>query len=154
MYIAVVTLLMLVLPSLSVLIEALLGTPLAAVALVAKWFVFWGVGLRLGIAGVRQIARPELTARMLGIAHDDAHLVIRELGFANLGIGLVAIASLAVPGWVLAAAASGAVFYALAGLQHLRHTPRDRDQDVAMVSDLGIAALLAAVLALSAVKVG
>ena len=49
MYYAVVILLMAVFPVLSMLWDQSTGTPIVEAAL--KWFVFWPVGLRLGLAG-------------------------------------------------------------------------------------------------------
>ena len=65
MYIVMVTALMLVLPALSIGAEVLAGGTAFTAALVLKWFAFWSVGLRLFLAGVRQIARPEFTAMMI-----------------------------------------------------------------------------------------
>ena len=99
--------------------------------------------MRLSLAGVRQIAQPRYTARViLGLKSDDVLLVVRELGFANVGIGLVGLASLAVPAWQLAAALTGGVFYGLAGVNHALQPHRNRLENVAMVSDVLAAALL------------
>ena len=64
MYFIFLALFLFVLPAISVLVEALLrrgGADL--MPLVGKWFVFWGVGVRLFIAGVRQVAQPRFTPR-------------------------------------------------------------------------------------------
>ena len=59
--------------------------------LVFRWFVFWGVGVRLFVAGVRQVAQPSFTAReIFHLASPDAEVIVRELGFANLCFGLAA----------------------------------------------------------------
>jgi hypothetical protein len=65
MYFAAVILLMLVLPAVSVAIEAL-RTPGGAdlMALVGKWFTFWAVGARLFLAGATQSLRPQPTSRI------------------------------------------------------------------------------------------
>lgn len=144
MYILVVTLLMLVMPLSSVAIES--GSSAGLVALLLKWFVFWGVGVRLAVAGLRQTVKPALTAELLGIKSSDANFVIRELGFANLAIGSLGIASLSAPAWLHGAALAGAIFYALVGIQHVLAPHRTRDENVAMVSDLAIAIVLAALL--------
>ena len=102
--------------------------------------------MRLALAGVRQIAQPNYTARViLGLKSDDVLLVVRELGFANLAAGLVGLLSLFVPSWRLAAALSGGTFYLLAGVHHAFQADRTRLESVAMTSDLLAAAILLAV---------
>ena len=52
MYTVIVVLLMLVLPAISVVVEHLLSPDLPLMSLLAKWYVFWAVGVRLGMAGL------------------------------------------------------------------------------------------------------
>jgi hypothetical protein len=60
MYFASIVLLMLVLPLTSIGIQSLIGgSGVLTAALVAKWFIFWMVGARLLVAGLRQIAQPD-----------------------------------------------------------------------------------------------
>ena len=95
MYIVAVASLMLVFPMASIANQAMLspqGAPSAFI--VARWFVFWAVGVRLLVAGVRQIVQPRFTAeKILGIKDPDAALLVREFGFANVAIGSAAAAS-------------------------------------------------------------
>ena len=145
MYLAVVLLLMLVLPVGSAAVELILHAASGpAVLIVAgKWFVFWGVGGRLALAGIRQIARPGLTLEgILGVKGDEAFVIVRELGFANLAIGTVALCSIFAPAWVLPSALAGLIFYALAGIGHVRKHERNRDENIALISDLFMAAVL------------
>ena len=142
MYYIVVVVLMLVLPAGSIIGDMGRGAALTPL-LVAKWYVFWAVGWRLLLAGVRQVAQPGYTARaILGLKSDDALIVVRELGFANIAIGTLGIASIAVASWQLAAALAGGIFYALAGVAHLLQPHRNRLETVAMLSDLFAAAVL------------
>ena len=143
MYPFIIAAFMVVLPGLSVAAEtAFRGVPLSIV-LVAKWFVFWMVGIRLLAAGVRQIAQPEYTARtILKLTGNDALVVIRELGFGNVAMGLLGIASLPVPDWRSAAALVGGVFYGLAAGNHVLQRKRGRLQNLAMVSDAFAAIVL------------
>ena len=63
MYLTSVVLLMLVLPAACVIGQIAWSAGAADVMpLVGKWFVFWMVGVRLFIAGVRQVAQPQFTA--------------------------------------------------------------------------------------------
>jgi hypothetical protein len=87
--------------------------------LVGKWFAFWAVGVRLFLAGVRQMAQPEFTAKTIFEIEDSASFAImREVGFGNLAMGALGLASLIVSGWVLPAAFVGGLYYGLAGLGH------------------------------------
>lgn len=143
MYYAIVFLLMLALPGLSIFIEASSAGAPAFVVLIAKWFVFWAVGMRLFLAGARQTVQPKYTAEViLGLKSSDALIVVRELGFANLAIGALGLVSLAVAEWRLAAALVGGLFYGFAGVNHALQPHRNRLETVAMVSDLLAAAIL------------
>jgi len=63
MYLAAIVLLMLVLPAGCVIGQIVWSGGAADVMLlVGKWFVFWMVGVRLFMAGVRQVAQPQFTA--------------------------------------------------------------------------------------------
>jgi hypothetical protein len=144
MYFAIVVALMLVLPLASIGIQVLSGGPgMVAAALAAKWFVFWMVGVRLLLAGLRQIVQPRYTAeQILGVKDPDATLIVRELGIANTAIGSVGVASLFFRDWVFPIALVGTIFYALAGINHVTDKHRNRLQSFAMVSDLFAAAVL------------
>lgn len=109
MYVLMISLLMLVLPLASIYGEAGLRPDLAVTG---KWFVFWMVGARLFAAGSRQILQPRYTARtILGLEGDANLVVVRELGFANLALGIGGIATLAAPSWTPPLALVGGIFY-------------------------------------------
>lgn len=148
MFVAAVALFMLTLPVASVIVDAAASTdPPGFVELVGKWFVFWAVGVRLLTAGIRQVARPRLTAEgILGIRDSSAWILVRELGFANIATGAVAIASLWHEEWRTAAALAGGAFLLAAGALHLAKAERDSDENLAMVSDLAIGLVMAAFL--------
>jgi hypothetical protein len=144
MYFAIVVALMLVLPLTSIGIQVLSGGfGVLTAALVAKWFVFWTVGVRLLLAGLRQIVQPRYTAeQILGVKDPDAMLIVRELGIANTAIGSVGVASLFFRDWRFPVALAGTIFYALAGINHIAGKHRNRLQRVAMTSDLYAATVL------------
>jgi hypothetical protein len=143
MYIAVITLTMFVLPVASILLDRMSDPTAAWTQLIGLWFVFWAVGVRLGLAGGRQVLNPEFTARgIFKLEGDGALVIVRELGFANLAIGIVGMLSLFFPAFALPAATYATIFYAAAGLLHVRETARGRNETIAMVSDLGMALLL------------
>jgi hypothetical protein len=143
-YLAIVVLLMLVLPLASLLIE----TREPGLALVGKWWTFWAIGVRLFTAGLRQVAKPAFTAEVIFHATSaDSHVVVRELGIANLCIGALGIASLWLPGWRPAAAFVGLLFFGAAGVLHAITRPAGGNEWVAMLSDLWVAAIAAIYLA-------
>lgn len=154
MYYLVVATLMFVFPVLSVAIEAAHFSIGVDSILIGKWFVFWSVGWRLLLAGVRQILQPEYTAReILGLQSSESWTVVRELGFGNLALGIVGVLSLWLPSWQLAAALAGGLFYMLAGINHALQKQRNRLENVAMISDLFIALILLGVCLDVAVRV-
>jgi hypothetical protein len=142
-YFIVVVALMLVLPVISIVIEHGRGHDVALLALTGKWFTFWSVGVRLAIAGLRQITDPRFTAHtILGLKGHEAFLLVRELGFANVAIGTIGVCSVVVPSWVTPAALAGAIFLGLAGANHTMQKHRGAKENAAMVSDLFVAAVL------------
>lgn len=149
MYYAMIVLLMGALPIASIVIERLIDNA-DLVLLVGKWFVFWACGIRLLIAGARQVANPAFTAdTIFGIADKNAGKIVTELGFANLAIGLVSTASIVRPDWVLPAANVAGLYYGLAGLKHVFSAGRNSIENWATASDLGIFAVLALYVALT-----
>jgi hypothetical protein len=154
MYLAVVLLTMFVLPVGSVLAEHAMGAGDAVMWLVGRWFVFWAVGVRLMLAGVRQYLQPGFTAReIFHMQSSEAEVVVRELGVSNAAIGLLGLVSLAVPGFVLPVALYAAIFYGVAGIRHALERGRSRNETIAMVSDL-FAALVLAAFAVWAIQAG
>jgi hypothetical protein len=137
---------MLVLPVASTLVDiSAHEAGLTAAAL--KWFVFWAVGARLFTAGLKQVVDPALTARQIFEIEDPAASKLAlEIGFGNLSIGAIALASLWFGGWAAPAALAGAIFFGLAGIQHVRNQPTNGKERLAMWSDLFIAIVLIACL--------
>ena len=149
MYYAVIILLMLVLPAGSIAVEHfVLHSPLSWVALIGRWFVIWGVGARLLLAGVRQVLKPGFTAETIfDLSDKAAQHIVQELGFGNIALGVMGVMCLWFPVWTPAAAVSGGIFFAMAGVKHVLHAPRTPQQNAAMVSDLFIALVMAGYLA-------
>lgn len=151
MYLAVVLLTMLILPALSMALEHALRPELALIALLGRWFVFWGLGVRLGLAGARQLIQPAFTARQIfHVTGDEALILVQELGVANLAASAVAVLSLGLPTFVAPAAIYGAVFYGVAGARHIASRSRSAKETIALVSDLFIALIFAAFIAANA----
>jgi hypothetical protein len=149
MYVPMVVALMLVLPLISIVAQLMLAdhsalAALSNLAIVAKWYVFWAVGVRLSLAGLRQIFQPRYTAEtILGFTGAESLFFVRELGFANVSMGSIGALSLLVPSWGKAAALVGALYYGLAGINHCFHKARNKLENVALVSDLFAAVVLA-----------
>jgi hypothetical protein len=149
MYLLIVLLLMLVLPAGSIYVEhSYLHSTAPTMLLVGKWFVFWSAGVRLFLAGLRQFFQPRFTSHeIFGIESDDVLPLVRELGVANFAAGVVGIASLAKPSFTLPVAISATIYYGIAGILHVAQSARNRNENVAMVSDLFIAVIFAAYVA-------
>jgi hypothetical protein len=120
-YLIGVLALTLILPALSVFIQWLMNRDqLISLALMGKWFIFWAVGLRLFIAGLRQVINPLFTAKeIFHIENKESHVIVRELGFANVCFGLIGIISLFLPQWRIVSAFGSGIFYGIAGVNHL-----------------------------------
>jgi hypothetical protein len=142
-YIIIVTILTFILPAVCFVVEHLInGTPLT-LELFGKWFIFSAVGLRLFLAGIRQITKPVFTAKeIFHIESPDVFPIVRELGFANLCFGLVGLVSLFNPDWRIVSAFASGLYYGIAGLQHLIKQPAGTNEKFALCTDLLIFALL------------
>src|SRR5690348_9608196 len=91
-----VVLLLLVLPAASVLVEHTLSAGSTDLMwLIGKWFTFWACGVRLFMAGVMQVSKPEFTAgSIFNLSDPAAYGLVREVGFGNLSMGTIALLSL------------------------------------------------------------
>ena len=113
-------------------------------AMMGKWFIFYAVGVRLLLAGIRQIKNPDFTAKEIFHIESDAVLpIVRELGFANLCAGLVGIMALFIPQWRMVSAFSSGLYYCIAGLYHFIKKPAGINEQFALITDIIIFALLA-----------
>jgi hypothetical protein len=111
MYLVSVILLLLVFPAGSVAFEALAqGGNADLLHLAGKWFVFWGIGVRLFIAGVRQVAQPRFTAEEIFALKEPAtYVVVREVGFGNLAMGTLGLLTLPFASFLIPSAIVGAL---------------------------------------------
>lgn len=152
-YLIYIVTVMFLLPVLSVYVEfyftrkrrrqALQTSAFAYTAVLFKWFVFWAVGVRLLTAGLSQVFHPEMTALILSLPV-TADVIVKELGLANLVMGTAAIVSLWAVSWRPTAAFTGALYLGAAGVQHWMRMGQGvtQKEEIAMVSDLAIAALV------------
>ncbi|HVZ04633.1 hypothetical protein [Hyphomicrobium sp.] len=143
MYFIIIALLLFVLPFASVVIEAMLSAGVDVLWLVGKWFVFWACGVRLFIAGMKQTLQPAFTAKSIfEIDAPAAYAIVREVGFGNLSMGALSLATLAEPRWLVPAAIVTGLYYGLAGLGHLFREGNIKER-VALWTDLWAFAILA-----------
>jgi hypothetical protein len=143
LYLTSVLLFMLILPVISIIIDAGYKSGIS-IFYIGKWFVFWAIGIRLLTAGLRQVIKPEFTAKdILHIESIESHIIVRELGFANICFGLAGVVSLYIPEWRTAAAFTGGLYMGIAGIQHIIKKPSTPNEMVAMVSDIFIFLVMA-----------
>jgi hypothetical protein len=137
MYFVLVIVLLLIFPVASVTTEAALSKhAVNIVFLTGRWFVFWAVGIRLFIAGARQVIQPRFTAEeIFGIHDHGSFVIVREVGFANLSLGLLGICSVVRAGWIVPAGLAGGLYYGLAGMGHIFRKEKNAKEYVAMISD-------------------
>ncbi len=144
MYLAVVALTMFFLPIVSIIIDHASNPSEFLIFQVGRWFVFWAVGVRLALAGLRQFFGPAFTAKeIFHINSDEALPLVRELGVANVAASAVGLLSLAFPDFILPAAISAGIFYGAAGARHFVERRRSRNQNIAMASDIFLFVVLA-----------
>jgi hypothetical protein len=142
-YLISTTAFMLVLPLASIFVAGANGHS-DGWSLIGRWFVFWTIGVRLFVAGIRQAAQPAFTAEhIFGIRSAESHPVVRELGFSNICFGLMGIASLFLPSWLPAAAFGGGLYFGLAGTMHVVKGTASANERFAMITDLLFFALIA-----------
>ena len=145
-YLATVVASTLVLPIVSIVAaRSPAGSPGGWWELVFRWFVFWAIGLRLLIAGIRQAVQPSFTSReIFHLSSPDADVIVRELGFANICMGLAAVISGFVESFRPCAAFVGGLYFGIAGVMHVVKRPATPNEWIALASDLLIFLVAAA----------
>jgi hypothetical protein len=136
-----------VLPLLSITGEVIFEHESFTWTLVGKWFVFWTTGIRLFTAGISQSSNPAFTARIFKMKTQESYIVIRELGFANISLGVMGILSVINDHWRILAAITGSLFFGFAGIQHIFKKPGSTNELIAMIGDLFVFIILFSYLA-------
>jgi len=143
LYLVSVLLFMLILPAGCIAFEYLSHRSPLGWILIGRWFVFWCVGVRLLIAGLRQVTKPSFTAQeIFHFTGEESYPVIRELGFGNISIGLLGILTMIRPEWCLPAAVTGGLYYGLVGTMHVWKKPAGTNELIALVSDLYLSGIM------------
>lgn len=92
--------------------------------LCCKWFSFWVIGFGAVSVGLMQALNPAYTANLLNVQTSDM-IVIRELGCAQIGMGVIGLLSIRFYSFRKPAAMSyglfilGAVILHIARLEHI-----------------------------------
>ncbi|HQE12342.1 MAG TPA: hypothetical protein PLQ78_06320 [Flavipsychrobacter sp.] len=142
-YIISVSILTFALPLLGYLAEYLINGSVLSFELFSKWFIFSAVGLRSFLAGVKQVKNPEFTAKQIfHLDSSESFPILRELGFANICFGLVAIVSLFKPDWRIVSAFASGLYYGFAGIQHALKKASGINEKFALWTDLIISSFL------------
>lgn len=137
-YLYMIILLMLIFPVMSIILDSRASGDIS-VPLLGKWFTFWAIGVRLLIAGLKQVLQPGFTAKdIFHIDSVESHTIVRELGFANICFGLAGILSIFIPEWRVAAAFTGGLYMGIAGVMHIVKKPSTPNEAMALVSDIFI----------------
>jgi hypothetical protein len=144
MYVVMALLLLAILPAGSVFAEhSYFHSSALLLFLIGKWFTFWGVGVRLFIAGLRQAFNPRFTAQdIFKIESDTVFPIVRELGLANISMGTLSLLSLYSPEFLIPGALVGGLYYFFAGCLHVTSNHRNFNENFAMVTDFLIAIVL------------
>jgi uncharacterized protein DUF6790 len=142
-YIIVVSVLTFIIPIVGFIIEYQPEGFIQSFILFGKWFIFSAVGLRLFLAGIRQITKPGFTAKeIFHINSQESWPIVRELGFANLCFGLVGIISVFKSEWRIVSSFASGLYYSLAGFLHLIKKQAGANEKFALWTDLIIFLIL------------
>lgn len=144
-YLLSILLTALVIPAGGAVAEHLINAAPWSVLLFSKWFIFSAGGLRLLIAGIKQIVDPAFTAKQVfHIQGSESLPIVRELGFANVCMGSLGVLSLFAAQWRMAAAFTCGLYFLFAALGHLAKKPAGPNERLALWSDVLIAVGLVA----------
>lgn len=142
-YIISVSVLTFIFPVIGFVCEQLTSQTPMTFELFGKWFIFSAVGLRLFLAGIKQVKNPEFTAKQIfHIDSPESYPILRELGFANICFGLVGIVSLFKPDWRIVSAFASGIYYGIAGFQHALKKNSGINEKFALWTDLFIFIIL------------
>ncbi|ANJ27811.1 hypothetical protein ATC03_14920 [Agromyces aureus] len=121
------------------------------------WWVFWGVGTRLLVAGIAQVSGKGPTAAILGSSTPSVQeqQLTRELGMANLCMGFAGLLAL-IPGWALPAGIAGGLYLLIAGIMHVPKKSKNARETLATWTDLivGLAVVVLAITVLTGALAG
>ena len=128
---------MIILPLVSICIEYFRNKEVPLWMVIAKWVLFWSVGIRSLTAGIVQMVHPAYTAEIIfHLSGTDYYIFIRELGVANFAIGLSAIISLRKINWRIPVAFISFIFNLFLSANHILNFQAGFNEGVSLAGDL------------------
>jgi len=141
---------MIILPLVCITIEYYRNRDVQLWMVAAKWILFWSVGIRSLSAGIVQLVYPEYTAKLIfNLSGTDFYIFIRELGVANIAIGLSAIISFRIVNWRVPVAFISFIFNLFLSANHVLHFQAGFNEAVSLAGDLLVVVALGYFLAKS-----
>ncbi len=102
-----------------------------------KWFIFWGVGIRLFFKGIKLASTPQFAGLSLSsFKNRESYLLLLELGFANMALGSMGILSVINDQWRFIAAIAGAIYFGLTDMLRLSKKTDGRHERVALIYNI------------------
>ena len=102
-----------------------------------KWFIFWGLGIRLFFKGIKLASTPQYTGLSLSsFKNRESYLLLLELGFACMALGSMGILSVINDQWRLIAAIGGAIYFGLSDMLRVIKKPGGRHELVALIYNI------------------
>jgi hypothetical protein len=134
---------MILLPVICILIDYYSDRKKEKLFLIAKWVLFWSVGIRSFTAGLVQLLNPSYTAEVIfHLSGSEFYIFIRELGVANIAIGLAAIISYKLNNWRVPVAFISLIFNLFLSINHIINFQAGFNQAVSLTGDLLIVIVL------------
>ena len=110
--------------------------------LILKWVTFWTIGVRALTSGFMQFANPQYTMKLLNLGTESA-IIIRELGFLQFAIGLIAILSIRKKAYIEPIFICYGIFMLGASYLHIsRISYIDFGELVSLIGDLLVVAII------------
>lgn len=111
--------------------------------IITKWFLFWSIGIRSFTAGTVQLIYPKYTAEIIfDLVGNHCYIFIRELGVANIAIGLSAIISFKYADWRIPIAFISLIFYLFLSLNHIVNFQAGFNEIVSLAGDMLVVLVL------------
>jgi hypothetical protein len=102
-----------------------------------KWFVFSSLGLRLLLAGIKQLTDPSFTLeKIFNIRHSASIPLVKEIGLHNFCLGFAGVLTLCISSLSLGVLFIGGLYLGMAGILHVIKKPQTYNERVATISDI------------------
>lgn len=125
------------LPVISICTESHIKVIFIDPGLIGKWFIFWAAGVRPFFAGIKLVYRRwTAPAGFFYREMKENFLMIRQLGFAHIAIGVTGMLSLVNSNWRQIAGLAAAFFFGLSAVQHFFIKPVNGKEMAIMITDI------------------